>query len=288
MRFRMHRDEAAFREVVSAHASMVWGVCRQVLRQREDVEDAFQATFLILARKADSIRTVDSAAGWLYRVAFRTALAARQRRRRLGVEPLVVDPPATLEDQLASIERSEQCAALVEELHTLAQRYREPLVLCYLEGRTRQEAADELGMTLASVKGRLARGLRLLRTRVAQRGLALSSAAALLASEMSRAQAEASASTVAEAATLGASFAWATSTATGSYQGSSGAITLAKKGIVAMKFAAVAKPVMGILAVGLTAGALAFAQGGGPGGAVARRRHSDNRTYRQRWRRTAG
>src|SRR5262245_31682996 len=99
MRFRVHRDEAAFHEVVRRHAPLVWGVCWQVLRHREDVEDAFQATFLILARKASSIRAADSAAGWLYRVAFRTALATRQRRRRLGMEPLAADPPAPLEDQ---------------------------------------------------------------------------------------------------------------------------------------------------------------------------------------------
>ena len=84
MRFRLHREEAAFREVVEAHASMVWGVCWQVLRHSEDVEDAFQATFLILARKARTIRAADSAAGGLYRVAFRTALAARQRVRARG------------------------------------------------------------------------------------------------------------------------------------------------------------------------------------------------------------
>jgi DNA-directed RNA polymerase specialized sigma24 family protein len=124
MRFRMHRDEAAFREVVEAHAVLVWGVCWQVLRHREDVEDVFQATFLILARKCASIRASDSAAGWLYRVAFRTALAARTRRRRLGAEPLAVEPPATLEEQFASIERAEQVEALLEELHVRARKPR--------------------------------------------------------------------------------------------------------------------------------------------------------------------
>src|SRR5687768_4162480 len=80
MQFRRYRDEAAFREVVEIHGPMVWGVCHQVLRHRQDVEDAFQATFLILARKAASIRAADSAAGWLYRVAFRTALLVRNQR----------------------------------------------------------------------------------------------------------------------------------------------------------------------------------------------------------------
>jgi RNA polymerase sigma factor (sigma-70 family) len=234
------------------------------LRHRQDVEDAFQATFLILARKGGAIRAADSAAGWLYRVAFRTALAARQRRRRLGVEPLADDPPGTLEDQLASIERSEQCETLLEELHALADRYRQPLVLCYLEGRTRQEAADELGLSLASVKGRLARGLRVLRTRLAYRGLALSSVAAVLTSEMAAAQAGVAAAPVLQTAALGASFAWSAPTvgAEASTAGTitAGALTLANKGILAMKIAAAAKPALGLLAVGMTAGALAIAK----------------------------
>ncbi len=268
MRFRQHRDEAAFHEVVDAHAALVWGVCWQVLRHRQDVEDAFQATFLILARKGGGIRAADSAAGWLYRVAFRTALAARQRRRRLGVEPLADDPPGTLEDQLASIERSEQCETLLEELHSLADRYRQPLVLCYLEGRSRQEAADELGLSLASVKGRLARGLRVLRTRLASRGLALSSVAAVLTTEMAAAQAGVAAAPVLQTAALGASFAWSAPTvgAEASTAGAmtAGALTLANKGILAMKIAAAAKPALGLLAVGMTAGALAIAKADPP------------------------
>lgn len=157
MRFWRHRDQAAFAEVVELHAGLVWGVCSQVLRQREDVEDAFQATFLILARKAKSIRAADSAAGWLYRVAFRTALLARQRRQRRAERPLA-DEPASDDDQLEAIARNEQCRVLLEELHALPMQVRQPLVLCYLEGRSRSEAAEELGLTPQSVKGRLARG----------------------------------------------------------------------------------------------------------------------------------
>jgi RNA polymerase sigma factor (sigma-70 family) len=270
MRFRLHRDEAAFHDVVRAHAPLVWGICWQVLRHREDVEDAFQATFLILARKAGSIRAADSAAGWLYRVAFRTALATRTRRRRLGIEPLVDDPPAALEEQFAAIERSEQCEKLLEELHSLAARYRQPLVLCYLEGRSRQEAADELGLTMATVKGRLARGLRILRTRLAHRGLALSGAAALLTREMATAQASAALAPAAQTAALATTFVYGTpsvgvgtSAAVGT---GAAAVTLAKKGLLAMKFATAAKPALGLLAMGMTAGALALAAGDGSAG----------------------
>jgi RNA polymerase sigma factor (sigma-70 family) len=280
MRFRVHRDEAAFREVVEAHAVLVWGVCWQVLRHREDVEDVFQATFLILARKCASIRASDSAAGWLYRVAFRTALAARTRRRRLGAEPLAVEPPATLEEQFASIERAEQVEALLEELHALGDRYRQPLVLCYLEGRSRQEAADELGVTMASVKGRLARGMRMLRTRLAGRGMALSTAAAVMASEMAAAQASVASAPVAQAAATATSFAWATlATKTAAAKATvvaertitttPGAVLLAKQGLLAMKYAAIVKPVMGLFAVGVTAGAIALASGDKPAGDAA-------------------
>ncbi|HYO26264.1 MAG TPA: sigma-70 family RNA polymerase sigma factor, partial [Lacipirellulaceae bacterium] len=290
MQFRVHGDELAFRAVVETHATMVWGVCWQVLRRREDVEDAFQATFLILARKCSAIRAADSAAGWLYRVAFRTALAARAQRRRQATELLAVDPPGSLEDQLASIERSEQCDALLEELHALGHRYRQPLVLCYLEGRSRQQAADELGVTLASVKGRLARGLRMLRTRLAMRGMALSGAAALMSTEMNLAGASVSGAPVAQAisqaATACTSAVWLTpaaSSGAGAAADASiraGAVLLAKKGILTMKFAAAIKPTLGALAIGFTYGALALAGGqsadGGPGastegeGAVSR------------------
>lgn len=273
MRFCRYRDEAAFREVVDAHAPMVWGVCWQLLRRREDVEDAFQATFLILARKAKSIRSCESVAGWLYRVAFRTALLARQRRQRRGCEPLV-EEPASLDEQLAAIERAEQCETLLDELNSLAARYREPIVLCYLEGRTRAQAAAELGVTGAAVKGLLARGLRLLRRRLTQRGAALSSAAAVLGIELATAHAASDPLVFAQAAVAGWSFtttttamaatAAASSTTVGSGIASQGAITLAQKGLLTMKIAAAAKPAMGLLAVGMTAGALALAAAAPP------------------------
>jgi RNA polymerase sigma factor (sigma-70 family) len=264
MRFVRRRDEAAFRELVETHAPMVWGVCWQLLRHREDIEDAFQATFLILARKAPSILSHDSIAGWLYRVAFRTANLARQRRQRRGCEP-IVEEPASLDEQLAAIERTEQCQVLLDELNSLAVRYREPIVLCYLEGCTRSQAADQLGVTAAAVKGLLARGLRLLRRRLAQRGAALSTAAAALAVELATAQAANDSLTIAQATAAGCGLTLATGTAVG-VQGAAtpGAVTLAQKGIMAMTLAAAAKPAISLLAVGMTAGALALATAAPP------------------------
>jgi len=267
MQFRRHRDQAAFAEVVEAHAAMVWGVCSQVLRHRQDVEDAFQATFLILARKAKSIRAADSAAGWLYRVAFRTALLARNRRNRCLELPLV-DEPMSIDDQLAAVARNEQCLALLEELHSLPPQYRQPLVLCYLEGRSRREAADELGLTPQSVKGRLARGTRMLRTRLVSRGTALSTSMAVVSASMASAQAAASPALISKTAALGAAFGWKLSMSEigGATMKGSAVCTLAEKGIIAMTIAAAAKPAVGVLAVCLAAGMLAVATADTPEG----------------------
>jgi RNA polymerase sigma factor (sigma-70 family) len=256
MRFRVHRDEAAFREVVAAHAALVWSVCWQVLRHRQDAEDAFQATFLILARKARSIRAADSAAGWLYRVAFRTALVARGRRQRRAEEPLA-EEPLSPDDQLAAVHRREQCLTLLEELHALPARYRKPLAMCYLEGKSRGQAAEELGVTLASVKGSLARGTRLLRTRLARRGVALSGAMA--ATQAATAQAAMGPTLVETTAAMSTGF---TLRSTGAMRAGSlrsdAVATLAEKGLTAMTLSAIAKPACGLFAL-CVAGALAVA-----------------------------
>jgi RNA polymerase sigma factor (sigma-70 family) len=266
MRFCRYRDEAAFAEVVEIHAALVWGVCSQVLRHRQDVEDAFQATFLILARKAKSIRACESAAGWLYRVAFRTALLARNRRGRRAAEPLY-DEPVSDDDQFEAIARNEQCRVLLEELHALPLQYRQPLVLCYLEGRSRSEAADELGMTPQSVKGRLARGTRLLRSRMVSRGTALSTTMAVVTAAMASAQAQAAPALVSTTAALGASFAMKFTGAAARATSAKGAATvLAEKGILAMTIAAAAKPAVVVLGVCLTAGMFAVATADGPQG----------------------
>jgi RNA polymerase sigma factor (sigma-70 family) len=266
MRFWRHRDEAAFTEVVETHAPLVWGVCSQVLRHRQDVEDAFQATFLILARKAKSIRAADSAAGWLYRVAFRTALLARNRRRRMNESPLV-DIPASDDDQLEAIARHEQCRVLLEELHALPMQYRQPLVLCYLEGRTRSEAADELGVTPQSVKSRLARGTRMLRSRMVSRGAALSTTMAVVTASMASAQAAAPSALVSKTAALATGFALKlTGAAAKATAVKGGAAILAEKGILAMTIAAAAKPAIAVLGACLVAGMFTVATADAPRG----------------------
>jgi RNA polymerase sigma factor (sigma-70 family) len=170
--FVTRRDEAAFAALVRRHGPMVLGVCRRVLRNEADAEDAFQATFLVLVRKAASIRPAGRVGNWLYGVAHSTALKARaSRTRRLAKERTAAARP-TQEDPAPTWE---QLSALLDrELTTLPDRYRSAIVLCDLEGKTIQEAARQLGCPQGTVGTRLARGRRLLGRRLARHGLTLS------------------------------------------------------------------------------------------------------------------
>jgi RNA polymerase sigma factor (sigma-70 family) len=173
-RFITARDEAAFAAVVRRHGPMVYRVCRGVLRNAADAEDAAQATFLVLAQQAARVRKRDSLPSWLHGVAFRLArkLRASIARRRVGESDLPVPPRATAED-LTVREAGE---LLHEELEKLPSRYRGPLVLCYLQGKTHDEAAAELGWTVTAFRGRLERARKHLRDRLGRRGLALGAA----------------------------------------------------------------------------------------------------------------
>jgi RNA polymerase sigma factor (sigma-70 family) len=179
-RFTAAGDEASFAELVGRHGALVLSVCRRTLRREQDAEDAFQAAFLVLARKAASIRTGTSLASWLYGVAWRSALrlrhdlAARRRHERR------VAPPPADEGPDPSWREVEQ--ALHEELARLPENYRAPLILCYLQGRTQCEAAQQLGWGEGVLRGRLDRGRARLRQRLRRRGITLS--AALLASAL--------------------------------------------------------------------------------------------------------
>jgi RNA polymerase sigma factor (sigma-70 family) len=172
-RFARDRDEAAFAELVRRHGPMVLGVCRRILRHEQDAEDAFQAAFVALARKAGAVRRQDCLAGWLYRVARRLALRSRAAAVRRQLTPLsdaaAVPTPLAPQDRLRD--------HLDEELERLPEQYRAPLVLCYLEGRSQAEAARLLATTAGAVNSRLERAREALRQRLARRGLLLSGAA---------------------------------------------------------------------------------------------------------------
>jgi RNA polymerase sigma factor (sigma-70 family) len=161
-------DGEAFAEVVRRHGPMVLGVCQRVLRHNQDAEDAFQATFLVLAEKAQRLRRPELLANWLYGVAYRTALHARQRstRRREHERKAASMCAAKSEPEIGSEELQR---LLDEELSRLPEKYRTPLVLCYLEGKTNEEAARLLGWRVGSMSYRLGRSRKLLRKRLEAR-----------------------------------------------------------------------------------------------------------------------
>jgi RNA polymerase sigma factor (sigma-70 family) len=172
-RFAGRGEEAAFAALVRRHGPMVLGVCRRVLRHGPDADDAFQATFLVLFRRARSLDRAGSLANYLYTVAYRVALKAKAgaaRRRRCEKEVRDMPPTQAPADRLWS----DLQPLLDEELNRLPDRYRAAVVVCYLQGRTNEEAARLLGCPLGTVKSRLARARALLRTRLARRGVALS------------------------------------------------------------------------------------------------------------------
>lgn len=172
-RFADAADGGAFAELVARHGPMVLGACRRVLGNPADADDAFQAAFVVLARRAGVAARAQSPAGWLYGVAVRVARKARVRdARRKARERRAT--PVNAADRLDPAEWADLRAVLDDELERLGDRYRDPLVLCCLEGRSREEAARLLGWPEGTVSGRLARAKELLRGRLERRGVACS------------------------------------------------------------------------------------------------------------------
>jgi RNA polymerase sigma factor (sigma-70 family) len=172
-RFHRQRDQAAFEVILRRHGPMVLGVCRRILPQAHDAEDAFQATFLVLVRKAGVLRDPGLLANWLYGVAYRVARKARARlARRSEYERQAASMPAA--DVPLDLAWREMRSLLDEELQALPAKYQAPLVLCYLEGLSNEEAARRLGWPSGSISYRLAKGRELLRQRLARRDRALS------------------------------------------------------------------------------------------------------------------
>jgi RNA polymerase sigma factor (sigma-70 family) len=171
--FATHQDGDAFAALLGRHGGMVLGVCQSVLHNLHDAEDAFQATFLVLARKAGSIHRREAVSSWLHRVAYHLAVdAVANAARRRVLERRAVAMPS--DDPVLDMSLRELRAVLHEELRQLPAEYRAPLVLCGLEEKTVEEAARQLGWTKWTVKGRLQRGRERLRARLRQRGLELS------------------------------------------------------------------------------------------------------------------
>jgi RNA polymerase sigma factor (sigma-70 family) len=173
--FVCERDETAFELLVRRHAPMVVGVCRRVLRDSHDAEDASQATFVALARKAGSISRRESVGGWLYRVAYRMALGLRTRRgKRAARQRPLQDFPGTSTDPALEAAWRELCAVVDEEVNRLPERYRVPFVLSYFNGLSNAAIALELGCPAGTVESWLTRARTRLRRRLAQRGVSVS------------------------------------------------------------------------------------------------------------------
>jgi RNA polymerase sigma factor (sigma-70 family) len=183
-RFAHHRDGLAFAALVERHGPMVMGVCRRILRDPQDADDAFQATFLILVHKTRSITRPQALASWLYHTALRTALRAKTRRdHRRNQESVLDDLPAA--EATEDLAWHELRSALDEEVSRLPRKYRDAIVSCYFQEKTYAEAAENLGLAAGTVSSRLARARDILRKRLLHRGLTLS--AGLLITLLSRA-----------------------------------------------------------------------------------------------------
>lgn len=180
-RFVSNRDGEAFALLMQRYGPLVLGTCRRLLYDTHAAEDAFQATFLVLVRRAAGLRRHGSLAGWLYGVAYRIAVRARVHSARRHSRELPMDacsdiPEPTSDDVAARTSRDELRDVLDDEMQRLPAKYRAPLILCYLEGKTNEQAARELGRPAGSMSRHLARARELLQERLARRGLALGAA----------------------------------------------------------------------------------------------------------------
>jgi RNA polymerase sigma factor (sigma-70 family) len=263
-RFATQHEEAAFTALVRRHGPLVLGVCRRVLGNWHDAEEAFQATFLVLARSAASIRKHDALGSWLHAVAYRVAVkarlhsAARQQSERQA-------QPRPSSDPLAEVTGRELTAVLDEELQQLGERYRAPLVLCYLEGKTRDEAAQQLGWSPSTLQRRLERGREILRSRLARRGLALATVLSVAAAS------PVTASVALTTATVRAAFAIASGT------GAAGLVSTQAVAWAKGVLPTVAVSRMKLLACFLLVSLLAVGLGGFIGPANARRQADGDR-----------
>jgi len=202
--FFQERLDAAFSVLVERYGPLVYGVCRRVLNDSNDAEDAFQATFLVLVRKGATLRDPGRLGNWLYGVASRTARKLRAKAAtRTRSERQAGEMPS--KSDVADMTYEELQAILDEEISQLPEKYSLPLVLCYLEGKTNAQAAAQLGWPEGSMSRRLSRARELLRSRLAKRGLAMSVAliAAVFARQASAVPTELLSATV-RAATLAA------------------------------------------------------------------------------------
>ena len=268
-RFIVARDQAAFALLVHRHGSVVLGVCRRVLRDANDIDDVFQATFLVLVRDAKRVRKRTSLASWLYGVAYRLALrVARTKQRRR--ETILMDDTFIDDDTLGKLASRHEQKLLDDELNALPERYRQPLVLRYLAEKFPNEIANELGTTVGAVEGLLKRGKDELRRRLLQRGVSLG--AALIAVQYTQQAVQAASTGPLIEATIQAGLAWNLRSNTPSIDlVSDRAVEIAGKEIIAMTATTKTTLVAGLTLGGLIAGmgGAGFLNGPSDGNAAA-------------------
>src|SRR6516165_10849218 len=235
--FISRREEAALEALMQRHGPMVWGVCRRVLRDHHDAEDAFQATFLVLARRAASVVPRSKVGNWLYGVASQTARKARAMRakRRLR-ESQVPDAPESA--ATSDVRRDDLPEWLDHELSRLPEKYRTPIVLCELEGKTHGEVAAQLGWPIGTVSGRLSRARAMLAKRLTRRGVSISGGAltVLLAQQPSTASAAVPASLMSSTIKAATRFAAGRTATAGVASPGAAALTLTQEVLRAMLF----------------------------------------------------
>lgn len=185
-RFVERQDEAAFETLLRRHGPTVLGVCRRLLFDPQEVEDAFQATFLVLIRRAGDLGRRELVGNWLYGVAYRTAVRARAQAMRRHQRHTPMDDVAGREEP-CPLHREEMGSLIDQEVHRLPDKYRVPFVLCAIEGRTNEQAAEELGLPKGTIATRLARARARLRARLERRGVALTALLTLLLGDSLRA-----------------------------------------------------------------------------------------------------
>ncbi len=271
-RFAVAGDEAAFESLVRRFGPLVLAVCRRVLGDEHAAEDAFQATFLVLVRKARSIGKRELLGNWLYGVACRTALKARTRGARAQARERQVREMAA-DDPVQEAIRRDLVAVIDQELSRLPAKYRQPLVLCYLEGRTNEEAARKLDCPCGTLFTRLSRGREMLRARLARRGVALPAAglATVLASEAAAAVPDALVNVTLRAATA---FAAGSVAAGGTLSTAAALAEGVLQSMFVNKLKAVAAALVAVLLVGTGGATLAYhALATGSGGKDSGREH---------------
>jgi RNA polymerase sigma factor (sigma-70 family) len=250
-RFCAGRDEAAFAELVQRYGAMVFSVCRRLLCDHHDAEDAFQATFLALARKAGSLDGTRPLGCWLHTVACNMSLKLKAAaRRRPVVEQASMDTTVNLREEALEHDFRE---VLDAELARLPEKYRAPLILCYLDGKTHEAAARDLGWPVGSIARRLARGRELLRGRLSARLALYGTLPAALLAEPVRAAVPAALA----ASTSAAAVAFAATDAVAAGIASARALTLAREAVRAMALARLKVVLACVVVVGVTAGGVA-------------------------------